>query len=93
MFLYFFTTHSIIDHTGKVARLFFAVPKLSFRTVLQISNSSHTPAIFLGALILTEEAILFALVHLAVFYSNCSTLVLTVLITVITNRPRFLDLW
>jgi len=87
LFLYLFTTHSTIDHTGKIARFFFAVPKLSFRAMLQISNSSHTPAVFLGALILTEEAILFTLVHLAVFYSNCSTLVLTVLITVITNRP------
>jgi len=81
------TALPIHNHALIPTGLLLTVPDELLLAVLQVASPSKTLAVRVGTPLLTEPPIMSALVNLTMLYRRLGCLLLTVLVTIITDRP------
>jgi len=81
------TALPIHNHALKPTGLLLTVPDEPLLAVLQVASPSKTLTVRVRTPLLTEPPIMSALVNLTMLYRRLGCLLLTVLVTIITDRP------
>ena len=87
------TALPIHNHALIPTGLLLTVPDELLLAVLQVASPPKTLAVRVGTPLLTEPPIMSALVNLTMLYRSLGCLLLTVLVTIITDRPERLILY